>query len=129
MRAFTDETSGAFVNEIVTGDGGPLRTVADTRGEFGPFGFRPPALNNAGDVAFLAGTNNAQDSAIFVNSTAADDRVISTGDTLDGSTIQNIVFCEEGLGDTGGLTFVADLEDADAPDGSRTAVFRARPRP
>lgn len=27
--------------------------MVDTRGPFAEFGFRPPALNNAGDVAFL----------------------------------------------------------------------------
>ena len=34
-------------------------------------------------------------------------------DTLDGRTVQNLVFCEEGLSDSGDLTFVATLEDLD----------------
>jgi hypothetical protein len=37
--------------------------------------------------------------------------VIATGDTLDGSTVQNLTFCEEGLSDSGELAFVAQLDD------------------
>jgi hypothetical protein len=48
---------------------------------------------------------------------------------LDGSMVQNITFCEEGLSDSGELAFVAQLADnPDTPeDDSRTAVFRATP--
>ena len=35
-------------------DGSQRTTVADTRGAFESFGFRPPAINNGGDVAFHA---------------------------------------------------------------------------
>ena len=73
--------------EVVTGNGGPLTTVADTRGEFASFGFRPPSLNNEGDVAFLATLDDGT-SGIFVGSDSIADRVITTGDTLDGSTVQ-----------------------------------------
>jgi hypothetical protein len=53
--------------------------------------------------------------------------VISTGDTLDGTTVQNLVFCEEGLSDSGQLAFVATLADPTTPEGLRVAVFRAVP--
>jgi hypothetical protein len=55
--------------------------------------------------------------------------VIGTGDTLDGSTIQSLTFCEEGLSDLGELAFVAQLEDPNTPEGFRMAVFRATPLP
>ena len=55
------------------------------------------------------------------------DQVIGTGDTLDGSTVQNLTFCEEGLSDSGELAFVATLEDPNTPEGFRIAVFRATP--
>ena len=55
--------------------------------------------------------------------------MIVTGDTLDGSTVQNLTFCEEGLSDSGELAFVATLEDQSLPEGSRMAVFRATPVP
>jgi len=38
VRSGFDETTQSFVSEIVTGSGGPLTVVADTRGEFGSFG-------------------------------------------------------------------------------------------
>ncbi|MGH3145842.1 MAG: DUF7453 family protein [Rubrobacter sp.] len=127
--SFVDEASGEFVTEIVKGEGGELTTVADTRGPFGSFGFRPPSLNDEGDVAFLATLDDFSTTGIFVGPDAAEDRVIATGDALDGSTVQNLTFCEEGLSDTGRLAFVADLEDLDSPDGFRTAVVRASPTP
>jgi hypothetical protein len=34
VQSFFDEASQQFVEEIVTGNGGPLTTVADTRGEY-----------------------------------------------------------------------------------------------
>lgn len=126
QRSLTDETTGEFVEEIVTGDGGPLTTVADTRGEFAFFGFRPPSLNNRGDVAFHATLDDGT-AGIFVGPDPIADRVISTGDTLDGAIVQNLTFCEEGLSDSGELAFVATLEDPDTTEGFRVAVFRATP--
>ena len=68
---------------------------------------------------------------IFVGPDPMNDRVIATGDTLDGSTVQNLIFCEEGLSDSGELAFVAQLADnPDTPeDDFRMAVFRATPVP
>ena len=125
-RSFFDEANQVF--EIVTGNGAPLTTVADTRGDFASFGFRPPSLNDNGDVAFLADLDSGG-SGIFVGPGPVEDRVIGTGDTLDGSTVQNLVFCEEGLNDSGQLAFIAQLEDPDSPEGFRVAVFRATPAP
>jgi hypothetical protein len=130
QRSFFDETTQQFVEEIVKIDAdGTSTVVADTTGEFSSFGFRPPSLNDAGDVAFLATLDDFSTTGIFVGPDPIADRVISTGDTLDGSTIQNITFCEEGLSDSGELAFVAQLEDPNTPEGFRTAVFRATPTP
>jgi hypothetical protein len=57
----------------------------------------------------------------------AKDRVISTGDKLDGGVVSNLSFCEEGLNDSRQLTFIAGLDARKGP-GSRAAVFRATPR-
>ena len=126
-RSFTDAT-GQFVTAIVTGNGGPLTTVADTTGPFGAFGFRPPSLNNNGDVAYNATLDDFQTTGIFVGPRAIQDRVIQTGDKLDGSRVIGLTFCEEGLNDSGQLGFIASLEDPAAPNGFRTAVFRATPK-
>lgn len=126
-RSFFDPGLGRFVAEIVTGNGGPLTVVADTRGEFQFFGFRPPSLNNGGDVAFHATLSDFVTTGIFTGPDSVADRVIGSGDALDGRTVQNLTFCEEGLNDAGQLGFIAQLEDPGSPDGFRMAVFRATP--
>jgi hypothetical protein len=128
QRSFTDEATQEFVEQIVTGNGGSLTVVADTRDEFAFFGFRPPSINNDGEVAFHATLDDGT-SGIFVGSDPVADRVIATGDTLDGLIVQNLTFCEEGLSDSGELAFVAQLEDPNSPEGFRVAVFRATPNP
>jgi hypothetical protein len=126
--SFFDET-GQFVTAIVKGNGGPLTTVADTTGPFGFFGFRPPAINNNGDVAFSAILDDDfPNTSVYVGPDPKKDRVIGTGDKLDGATISNVSFCEEGLNDSGQVAFIADLADRSAPEGRRTAVFRATPK-
>jgi hypothetical protein len=127
-RSFTDAT-GQFVTAIVTGNGGPLTTVADTTGPFGSFGFRPPSLNVNGEVAFLANLDDfPPTTGIFLGPRVVQDRVVTTGDKLDGARIRGLSFCEEGLSDSGQLAFIADLADPNAPNGFRVAVFRATPR-
>jgi hypothetical protein len=123
-RSFFDEANQEFVSEIVKNDGVQRTTVADTRGAFGSLGFRPPAINNAGDVAFEATLDDVTE-GIFTGGDPVTDRVIATDDTLDGRMVQGLTFCEEGLNDSGQLGFIAMLEDLDSPDGFRMAVFRA----
>ncbi len=122
---FTDEGQ-AFA--IVTGRGGPLTTVADTTGPFVAFGFRGPSINNRGDVAFLAELDEGfpPAEAIFTGPRPVRDRVIGTGDTLDGDTISSLTFCEEALNRSGQLAFTAFFEDPETFE-LRTAVFRATP--
>jgi hypothetical protein len=102
--------------------------VVDTRGAFGSFGFRPPSLNNHGEVAFQARLDDFSTSGVFVGPKASADRVVATGDTLDGATVQSLSFCEEGLNDAGQLAFTATFADTTAPFDTRVAVFRATPR-
>jgi hypothetical protein len=80
-------------------------------------------------VAFHATLDDFSTSGIFVGPDPVANRVVATGDTLDGSTIQNLTFCEEGLNDDSELAFVAQLEDPSSPVGFRMAVFRATPMP
>ncbi|MGI8910491.1 MAG: DUF7453 family protein [Rubrobacteraceae bacterium] len=127
-RSFFDEANQEFVEEIVTGNGGPLTTVADTRGDFGSFGFRPPSLDNDGDVAFLATLDDSQTTGIFVGPDSVEDRVVAKGDTLDGATVTGLTFCEEVLNDSGQLAFTAFFENPDTLE-SRAAIFRATPLP
>jgi hypothetical protein len=127
QTSFFDQT-GQFVSAIVTHDGATERRIADTTGPFGAFGFRPPSLNDHGDVAFSATLDDFLTTGIFVGPREVQDRVIETGEKLDGGRVIGLVFSEEGLNDLGQLAFIARLEDPTAPNGSRTAVFRATPR-
>lgn len=114
---------------VVTGRGGPLTTVADTTGPFSFFGFRDPSIDNRGDVAFFAELDSNElppPQAIFTGPDVVDDRVIGSGDTLDGDTISSLTFCEEALNRSGQLAFTAFFEDPGMFE-LRTAVFQARP--
>jgi hypothetical protein len=125
-RIFNDR-AGA---ELVSGNGGPLTVIANTDGPFASFGFffglMPPALNNNGDVAFLADLD-AGGSGIFVGPDAVADKVIATGDLLDGSPVADVRFCDEGLNDSGQLAFQVTFDDPTVPDGRRIAIYRATP--
>jgi hypothetical protein len=118
--------------ELVTGTGGPLTVIADTAGPFASFGFYfgfvPPALNNKGQVAFLADLD-AGGTGIFTGTDPVANKVIQTGDTLDGAVITSLRFCDKGLNDAGQLAFQATLNDPSVPEGVRVAIFRATPAP
>lgn len=124
-RSFSDPTTGDFVTQIVSGRGAPFEIQATTRGRFSFFGFRPPAINNGAIVAFH-GTLDHGTSGVYVGPRPARPAV-RTGDVIDGDPVSNVVFCEEGLNDSGQLAFVATLDDADAPDGVRVVWVRATP--
>jgi len=128
-RFFNDQAG----EELVTGTGGPLTVVADTRGPFQSFGFTfvgftPPALNNHGQVAFFAALD-AGGAGIFTGPDPVADRVIQTGHTLDGAPVTDLRFCDQGLNDAGQLVFQATFNDPSVPEGRRVAVFRATPAP
>jgi hypothetical protein len=55
--------------------------------------------------------------------------VIATGDTLDGSIVTDLRFCDEGLNDSGQLAFQATFNDPRVPEGTRVAIYRASPAP
>jgi hypothetical protein len=121
--------------ELLRSKDGVLSTIADTTGPFQSFGhffgFQAPALNNHGDVAFFAELDSAASPpprGIFVGPDAVADRVIGTGDSLDGLTVANLRICEEGLNDAGQLAFLATFNDPSVPEGVRVRVYRATPR-
>jgi len=107
---------------IVTGNGGPLTTVADTTGLFSSFSLGGPAINNAGTVAFLASLDD-ENSGIFSGPDPVSDKVIETGDALFGSSVASLFLFREGLNDAGQIAFLATLADG------REVVGRADPVP
>lgn len=126
----TEFVEDSQVFSVLTGTGGPLTTVADSTGAFDRFGFRGPAINNQGDVAFFAYLDSdqyySQPGGIFTGPDVDADKVIGTGDTLDGKTVTDVTFCESGLSNSGQLAFTAYFEDPDTYE-LRTAVYRATP--
>jgi len=79
-----------------------------------------------GIVASHATLDDFETSRVFVGPRAGR-AVVRTGDVIDGDPVSNVVFCEEGLNDAGQLTYVATLDDPEAPDGVRVVVVRATP--
>ncbi len=121
---FVDEN---FVEGIFTSSGGPITTIADTTGSFLRFD-SSPAINNEGTVAFEAlaviGEQpfTRQVSGIFTGSDPVADKVIATGDSLLGSTVEDLFFADnKGLNNSGQIAFFATLEDG------TSGLFRADP--
>lgn len=101
---------------VFTGDGSPtLTTIADASDGFSSFGVGP-AINTGGEVAFFA-YYSATESGIFTGPDSVLDRVVSTGDILDGHAITGLQFFR-GLNDDGQVAFLAF--------GSQ-AIYRADP--
>lgn len=95
---------------------GTTTTIADTSGPFSSIG--SPALNNLGEVAFLADLDLGGKGIFTVSSPAA--KVIQTGGPLFGSTVTQLFFFR-GLDDAGQVAFKATLADG------RQAIVRADP--
>jgi len=62
---------------------------------------------------------------IFVGPDVVADKVIATGDLLDGLPVADLRFCDEGLNDSGQLAFQVTFDDPTVPDGRRIAIYRA----
>ncbi len=99
---------------------GQLSTVADSAAGFASFG--AASINDPGQLAFLASLNGGG-TGIFDGPDTTADKIIATGDTLDGSTIISLAFGREGLNDQGQITFWAELANG------QQGVFVANPVP
>lgn len=104
---------------IFTSSGRDYTTIVNSSGLFDYFS--APALNNAGTVAFWASLD-AGGYGIFTGSDPITDKVITTGDTLFGSTVTGLRFSPKGINDAGQIAFIATFGD-----GSKGGLFRADP--
>ena len=127
-------SSNAGHSEIftVSRSGGPLTTVVS-----GGFSFAPgiltqvdtPSINDNGTVAFSAVLRGESGQGIFIGPDPEADKVIATGDSLFGSTVesfrsfngQDIGFSTRGLNNRGQIAFYAQLADG------TSGIFRADP--
>jgi hypothetical protein len=114
---FDSEGKGVF-----TASTSGVRTVVDNlSGPFAGLGLGAPAINNRGVVAFEA--NKFEFHAIYTGVNPTTDRVIQTGDALDGSTVLQLSTGSHGrfLNDAGQVAFWAQLTDG------RVGIYRADP--
>jgi hypothetical protein len=100
------------------GNGGAAQLVASTNG---PYSFLfIPSINSAGLITFRASLDNGQ-YGIFAGPDPDQDKVILTGDKLDGSTVIAITSHNQAINDKGQIAFRAQLADG------RYGVYRADP--
>ncbi|MEP0751651.1 PEP-CTERM sorting domain-containing protein [Trichocoleus sp. Lan] len=93
--------------------------IADTSGSLNGF-LGVPSINDVGTIAFFAELD-AGGTGIFTGADPLKDKVISTGDTLFGSTVTSLSFSREGLNNAGQVAFLASLADG------TMGIFRADP--
>jgi len=104
--------------------GGKLTTLADTNGLFKDLTKSDVALNQKGQVAFLADLDNGT-TAIFDGPDPIANKVISVGDKFGDYTVQALFISHDGLNDAGQIAFEATIVDG---NGNVTEqIFRADP--
>lgn len=92
---------------VYLGNGGPLATLVGSSDGFDIL--ENVSINDSNEVAFYgAGGSFA---GIFTGPDVNLDKVIATGDALDGSTVSQIAFGRGGLNDAGQVAFWARLAD------------------
>jgi hypothetical protein len=99
---------------------GAVTTIADSTGPYATFG--NVSISPNGRVAFLT-TLDAGGSGIFTGPNLTTDRVIQTGDSLDGSTVTGFEFSQFAINDSGAVVFGATLADG------RQGIYVATPIP
>jgi hypothetical protein len=106
---------------IFRGDGVSIATAALSGPVFSNFGDFPSVTTNGG-VAFAA-TLVGGGEGIFTGANPVVNKVIRTGDALDGSTVLTVAYNAGGMNDLGQLAFVARLADG------RQGIYVATPVP
>jgi hypothetical protein len=113
---FNSQNAGLFIAQ----NGSLTRVV--TASLAGPYNMLDAvSLNNHGDYAFFGSTQTL--SGIFTGPDPQANKLIATGDELDGSTVKSLAFGTDGLNDQGQVVFWALLNDG------RTGVYVANPVP
>ncbi|MBC7772923.1 MAG: hypothetical protein H7210_10545 [Pyrinomonadaceae bacterium] len=98
------------ITYVIVGDGAePAVPVVDTTGEFESI--NTAGINDSGQIAFSASLDDFTTQGIFTGPDVIKDRVISTGDALDGSTVSFLSMYREGLNNAGQIAFFAQLDD------------------
>lgn len=110
--------SGIYIADSTTPPN-TVTTIVDSNSIFASFSY--PVINDSGTVAFGAFLDTG-DEGIFIGSDPISDKVIATGDSLFGSTVDSIFFFSRGLNNSGQIAFHARLADG------RQVLVRANPK-
>jgi Ca2+-binding RTX toxin-like protein len=98
--------TGANNAEILKLEGNNTTSLANTDGLFGSFA--EISLNNQGETVFSAFLDDGKE-GIFAGFNPFSDRIIAVGDVLSGSTVTDLEFSQEGLNNSGIISFKAEL--------------------
>ncbi len=98
--------SGGYA--IYRGDAQSLEMVADTSGVFVGF-MDQPIVNNQGQVAFFAYVNDGG-AGIYTGPDPVADKIVATGDVIDGETLTYIYYLGAGFADNGWVAFVGETQ-------------------
>ena len=129
FQACVNAADGSVIAGLFLSRGGEIRRVLDSTGAFGDFGTYP-GLNARGQIVFQGTVNPdpqspdaSRLSGIFTGGDPVADRVIATGDALDGSTVLSFDPSSfvSSVNNAGQIAFLAILADG------RTGVYRADP--
>jgi hypothetical protein len=101
---------------IYTAHGGKITPIADNSGAFSFF--ENPAINNQDTVAFKAVLKDGG-LGIYTGADPVANKIISTGDTLLGSTVTNLFLSRKGINDANQIVFYAQLANG------TSGIFRA----
>ena len=104
---YFNRPQGGVVYGVHVVDGTGLRTVAQASGIFG---MRQPSINNLGQVAFIV-EPRYPDQVLVTGPDLQADRVIGSGDLLEGRRVSGVLFGRQGLNDDGQLVFTAVFRD------------------
>ena len=107
------------VQKVAVGDGSSLPTYIDgsqflgglTGGSYFSGGMPDCAVNDHGVVAFMASPATQRIPGIFTGPNPEHDKVIMTGDPLDGLAVKALTFSRGGLNNAGQIVFDAALTD------------------
>lgn len=107
---------------------GSLATLIDTStSAYSGISFGAVAQNNLSQIAFLSGIDSSSTRGIYIGANPVTDKVIQTGDALDGSTVLALGFSPFGLNDSGEIAFYARLSNGQS--GIYVANSTAVPEP
>jgi hypothetical protein len=125
LVAFVARTSAdpAGTLSVYTGSSSVAPTLVASRSSFTSILDNGPAINDVGDILFQATSSGS--SAIFSGGNPLTDRVIGTGDTLDGGKLTGLLFGRGMLNNSGNFVMYAEIDDTNDGISDRTAIFFA----